>query len=225
MGSGWYIFFCTHFKFQLCALHQFAMLHEWGTKWLPVQQQLRHIYVCGAVLRSGNMDGFSIGKMQGGLPKQRTAHCIFAADGRQRIKAQGREYVPSRHLPIVFVATIAVGTWCIKARHDGSHQALCLPRLAKSVEVWHVVHGFVQVGVLSHVGILHLPDEVDDAALIIRNVVTLGLREHRVELFQKLGLSAHQLLQANNIVRNKPSVLPAVAFCKMFAPAIWVERR
>ena len=169
------------------------------------------------------MDGFSIGKMQGGLPKQRTAHCIFATNGRQRVKAQGREYVPSRHLPVVFVATIAVGTWRIKPRHDGSHQALCLPRLAKSVEVWHVVHGFVQVGVLSHVGILHLPDEVDDTALIIRNVVTLGLREHRVELFHKLGLSAHQLLQANNIVRNKPSVLPAVAFGKVFAPTIGIE--
>ena len=87
---------------------------------------------------------------------------VFIRSGAHGIKPQGREYIPCRCLSVVLVSAVSVLFGGVEAIHHLAHPPLGLVGLsAVVIEVDHVLCRLVSVGVVAHVGHLHLGDFVD----------------------------------------------------------------
>ena len=125
------------------------------------------------------------------FPEQRGADRILVRSRAHGIESQSREDIPRRGLSVVLVAAVAVGLRRIEAIHDLTNPPLRLTGLpGVVVEVDHVLRRLVAVGVVAHVGHLHLGDLVD-AKPVVAVVVDRRHDEHRIEHFSEFGFASH----------------------------------
>ena len=95
---------------------------------------------------------------------------------------------------------------------------LCLPRLTSiEVEVRHVLDGLVAVGILAHLGQLHLFHLVNHSA-IGTDVDVVGLRPDRIELADKGLVTSVEVDKSLHIVEDAPIVVPGIAFAVGASP-------
>ena len=85
-----------------------------------------------------------------------------------------------------------------------------------------MLSGLVAVGVIAHVGHLHLGDLVDAEAVV---AVVIDGRDHE-DGVQHLGegfFAAHGIDQALNVMEDGPGIVPGVAFGEVAAPLVRAE--
>ena len=126
-----------------------------------------HVTVFPAVFRCLYLHGLTVLQMQGHVFEVRAAQNILPRARAYRIEAQGREYIPSRSLPIVFITAIAVRDGRVKLVHNRPYPILGFPRLAGIViKIRHVLYGLVAVSILAHVHNLHFANLMNHYAII-----------------------------------------------------------
>ena len=109
-------------------------------------------------LFSGEFSGASITMS---FPFSRWIVACLNRSGTYGIEPQRREGVPCRSLSVVLVSAVTVGLGRVEAIHHLAHPPLGLVGLsAVVIEVDHVLCRLVSVGVVAHVGHLHLGDFV-----------------------------------------------------------------
>ena len=86
-----------------------------------------------------------------------------------------------------------------------------------------MLHRLIAVSVVSHIHHLHLPDLVDNSAVIAvveqrRNV------EYRIQHLHETVRTAHQIDQPLRVVKNAPGIVPTVPFRESVAPLQRRER-
>ena len=162
--------------------------------------------------------------MYGRFAEQRRADGVFVRAGAYGIESECREYIPCRSLSVVLVSAVTVGFRGIESVHHLADPILRLVGLSDVVvKVDHVLCGLVAVGVVAHVGYLHLRNLVD-ADSVVAVIVDRRHDEHRIEHFSEFGFAAHQRCKALRIVEHRPCVVPCIALRICVAPLVGAER-
>ena len=119
--------------------------------------------------------------------------------------------MPSRHLAAVLVTDNAFGLVGIEVVLDVADFLCCLPLLSGiSIEVGHVVAGFVSVGIHA--------DQTADVCRSMFAHVAFGYKE-RIQLAHKAFVAAHQVDEAFGMLGHEESIVPAVALAEV-APTV-----
>lgn len=87
-----------------------------------------------------------------------------------------------------------------------------------------MLYGLVTVSVVAHIHDLHLPDFVDDTA-IIAFVEHRRQHKHGIHHLVEGILASHQVNESLRIMENRPRIVPAVSFRKGITPLQGIERR
>ena len=186
----------------------------------PIQPD---IIINRAVAFGCDGESFAAGEGDFGLGEEGCADGVLPASRADGVEAEGGEDVPGRCLAIVFVTAVAVGCGAVEAVHGLADAQLAFPGLRGPViQIQHVLGGLVAVGVVSHIGHLHLGDFVD-AVTVVAVVIDGRDLEDRVKHFGKGLLSAHCLHQSGNVVENAPGVVPGIALGEGIAPFVGAE--
>ena len=82
----------------------------------------------------------------------------------------------------------------------------------------------IAVGIITHVGHLHLRDFVD-ADAIVAVIIDWRYDEHGIEHLPEFGLTAHQIGKSSDVVEHRPCVVPGIAFRIGIPPFVGAEWR
>ena len=170
-------------------------------------------YVALLVAHSGRFDfqRIPVGQLQLQVWQVGCSQYVLVGAGAYGVEAHDGEYVPSRHLPAVVVASQSVGRIAVHLVQDFAQPVLGLPRLrGPCVEVGDVVAGFVAMYISAYEACLR------DVLVLFVELLGQVHREQLVQLVDEHLFAAHQRDEARHVVGHVEGEVPGIAFDEAF---------